>query len=340
MKIVIRVLLGLLVLVVVSSGSALAWVWFEDRPVDGSMTKRFQIPAGETLTITAQRLSDNHFVRNPWLFRWLYRVWQGDGSVPSGTFSVPGGLTSWDLAVYFRHDKPLQIRVTVPEGWTAQKIARLLEEKQVVSANDFMNVVHHPSMLGPLGNGLDSLEGRLYPDTYLFPVETPAEEVARIFVQTFDEKTSGWASKFSPDEMRKKLILASIVEREYRAPEEAPVIASVFSNRLDKRIALGSCATIEYILTEILGRPHPQRIFFVHTQIPSPYNTYLNRGLPPGPISNPGMTALKAVFEPAETNYLYFVLADAAKGTHTFSSNWSQHEKAREAYLTTFVTKS
>jgi UPF0755 protein len=121
--------------------------------------------------------------------------------------------------------------------------------------------------------------------------------------------------------------------------DEAPIIASVFLNRLAKRIALGSCATIEYILTEIQGRPHPHRIFFVHTQIPSPYNTYLNRGLPPGAISNPGLTALKAAFEPARTDYLYFVVADPAKGSHTFSARWSQHEAAKAAYLSSFVTK-
>jgi UPF0755 protein len=338
MKIVFRVLLGLFALVLLVAAGTLTWAWSEDRPVDGAITKKFRIPNGEPLAVTAQRLSDEHLIRNSLVFRWLYQVWQG-GSFPSGTFSVPPGMSSRETAAYFRHAKPLQIRITVPEGWTASKIARLLEEKQVVSAKDFLAVVNHPSMVGTLGQGLDSLEGRLFPDTYLFPLETPAEEVARTFLQTFADRTAAWSTRYPPEEMEKRIILASIVEREYRAPEEAPLIASVFSNRLAKGIALGSCATIEYILTEVQGKPHPKRIFFVHTQIPSSYNTYLNRGLPPGPIANPGLTALKAAFEPAETDYLYFVVADAAKGTHIFSSNWSEHEKAREAYLTTFVTK-
>ena len=339
MKPFVRILLGVLVFLGVAMGGALAWAWSEDRPVDGSVSKRFKIPSGESLSVTAQRLADEHFIRNALLFRWFYRLWEGDGSFPSGTFSVPGGMTLREAAVYFRHAQPLQIRVTIPEGWTATKVARLLEEKQVVLAKDFMDVVTHPEILGGLGDGLDTLEGRLFPDTYLFPVGTPPVEVARTLVQTFADRTSVWNSQFSRQEMARRIVLASIVEREYRSPEEAPLIASVFANRLEKGIALGSCATIEYILTEILGRPHPKRIFFVHTQIPSAYNTYLNRGLPPGPIANPGMTALKAAFEPAQTNYLYFVVSDETKGTHTFSANWSQHEKARESYLATFVSK-
>jgi len=331
--------MGLLGFIILAGAGTLGWAWYEDRPAERSMPHQFHIAPGEPLTLTSQRLADEHLVRNPLVFRWLYQVWQGDGTFPSGTFSVPGGMTARDAAVFFRHAQPLQVKVTIPEGWTATKIARLLEEKQIVSASDFMAVVLHPEVLGPLGQGLGSLEGRLFPDTYLFPLATPAVDVARALAQTFKDRTSLWVSRFSAQEWDRRIVLASIVEREYRAPEEAPLIASVFANRLEKGIALGSCATIEYILTEILGRPHPKRIFFVHTEIPSPYNTYLNKGLPPGPIANPGMTALRAAFEPAATDYLYFVVADAAKGTHTFSSNYSQHEKAREAYLASFVTK-
>jgi UPF0755 protein len=227
----------------------------------------------------------------------------------------------------------------VPEGWTSSKIARLLEEKNVVSAKEFLEVVHHPEELGSLGDGLTTLDGRLFPETYLFALETPAVDVARTFLQTFQKRTVAWSNRFSPEACEAKIVLASIVEREYRAPSEAPLIASVFSNRLAQGIPLGSCATIEYILTEVMGRPHPHRIFFVHTEIPSPYNTYLNKGLPPTAIANPGLTALKAAFEPAVSNYLYFVVADATQGTHTFSSNFASHQKAREAYLNSFVTK-
>ncbi len=314
------------------------WLSVQNAPAAASATKRFQIPEGEVLSVTAERLAAQRLIRDSHLFRWIYQLRKGDGSFPSGTFEVPGGLSAWDAAGFFRSARPLDVRVTVAEGLTSTKIARLLEDAGVVKAKDFLDVVSHPQKLGALGQGLTTLEGRLFPDTYRFPVDSRAEDIAAIFVSTFQTRTAAW-SRLSSEDFQKALVLASIVEREYRVTDEAPLIASVFLNRLEKRIALGSCATIEYILTEIQGRPHPHRIFFVHTQIPSPYNTYLNRGLPPGPIANPGFTALKAAFEPAKTNYLYFVVADPAKGTHTFSASWSQHEAAKAAYLSSFVTK-
>ena len=329
----------LLSILLTSTGAILVWAWTEDRPADASQTKLFRIPPGEPLALTAQRLSHENLIRNALVFRWLFQFWQGDGTFPSGTFEVPGNLTAREAAVFFRNAQPIQIKITVPEGWTSSKIARLLEEKNIVGAQDFLEVVHNPSALGSIATGLTTLEGRLFPDTYRFSLETPALEVARTFLQTFRLRTESWVNRYSAEEFQLKVILASIVEREYRVTDEAPLVASVFANRLSRGIPLGSCATIEYILTEIQGRPHPKRIFFVHTEIPSPFNTYLNKGLPPAAIANPGLTALKAVFEPRESDYLYFVVADPNRGTHTFSSRYTQHQKAREAYLATFVTK-
>jgi UPF0755 protein len=339
MKLLVRILLGLLVAAVLASGGVLTWAWLEDRPAEGSTAARFRIVPGEPLSVTAQHLAEGRLVRNAGVFRWLYQVTEGDGGFPSGTFAVPGGMSAREAVQWFRHAQPLQVKVTVPEGWTASKIARLLQEKEVVSAEDFLAAVRHPESLGALGAGLSTLDGRLFPDTYQFPVASSAADVVRTFVQTFRDRTSGWSKNLSAETFAQRLVLASIVEREYRAPAEAPIIASVFLNRLDKGIALGSCATIEYILTEIQGRPHPKRILFVDTEVPSPFNTYTNKGLPPAPIANPGLVALKAVFEPAVSDYLYFVVKDPVAGTHTFSSLYSQHEKARSAYLSSFVTK-
>lgn len=319
--------------------AGLVWAWTENAPIAGIPEQVFRIPPGEPLSQTAQRLADGQLIRNPLLFRLAFQWLQGEGGFPSGTFSVPGGMTTEQAVRFFQSAQPLQIKVTVPEGWTATKIALLLEEKNVVNAREFLEVVRDPSRLGAIARGLSTLDGRLFPDTYLFPLDMSAVGVARIFLQTFQQRTAAWEGRVSPRQWEQNIVLASIVEREYRTPSEAPLMASVFVNRLEKGIPLGSCATIEFILTELMGRPHPKRIFFVHTEIPSPYNTYLNKGLPPTAISNPGMTALKATFEPVESNYLYFVVDDPVEGTHTFSSNYASHQKAREAYLDSFVTK-
>jgi UPF0755 protein len=103
---------------------------------------------------------------------------------------------------------------------------------------------------------------------------------------------------------------------------------------------LESCATLVYILTEIQGRPHPKRIFWVYTEIESPYNSYRNKGLPPAPIASPSRVALEAAFNPAQTNHLFFVVKDPSLGSHTFTSNFDDHSSASEAYLNNFVVKS
>jgi UPF0755 protein len=128
------------------------------------------------------------------------------------------------------------------------------------------------------------------------------------------------------------VILASIVEREYRLDEEAPLMAGVFKNRLDIGMALQSCATVEYVITEIQGKPHPEVLSTRDTEIRDPYNTYIRPGLPPGPIASPGMIALKAAFNPTKSDYLYFRLVEADSGRHYFSRTLDDHIKAGRLY--------
>ena len=137
----------------------------------------------------------------------------------------------------------------------------------------------------------------------------------------------------SPGELNNRVIIASIVEREYRIPEEAAIMAGVFFNRLRIGMALQSCATVEYVITEILGLPHPTRIFNRDLEIRNPYNTYMYPGLPPGPISWPGEIALRAAFNPAETNYLYFRLIELSTGRHHFSRTLDDHIRAGALYV-------
>jgi len=134
-------------------------------------------------------------------------------------------------------------------------------------------------------------------------------------------------------ELNRRIIIASIVEREYRVPEEAAVMAGVFYNRLDIGMALQSCATVEYVITEIQGRPHPEQLFNRDLEIRDPYNTYIRPGLPPGPISAPGETALKAAFIPESTEYLYFRLIDTGAGRHYFSRTLDDHIRAGALYV-------
>jgi UPF0755 protein len=141
------------------------------------------------------------------------------------------------------------------------------------------------------------------------------------------------ALSLSPEELNRRVILASIVEREYRVDEEAPLMAGVFFNRLEIGMALQSCATVEYVITEIQGRPHPRVLYDRDTEIQDPYNTYNRPGLPPGPIAAPGMAALRAAFNPAPSDYLYFRLVNPDEGRHYFSKTFDEHIRAGALYL-------
>ena len=304
------------------------WIWSENRAVEGKGTVRVVISAGEALGQTARNLESGGLLRSAALFKLIEYLDGGSLHFPQGTFEVPLGLTVLELTHWFKEANPVQVKVTLPEGWTSRQIARLLEEAEIVPTADFLQEVSEKSA-----------EGTLFPDTYLFPLHVTARDVVHRMQENYFQKTRALAQGMEPGAVKRNLVMASIIEKEYRLPQEAAIISSVFWNRLERGIPLGSCATIEYILTEIQGRPHPKRIFFVHTTIPSPFNTYLNKGLPPQPICNPGLTALRAAFHPATTKFLYFVVADPVRGSHTFSSSYVDHEKARELYFDTFVSK-
>ncbi|MDR3193035.1 MAG: endolytic transglycosylase MltG, partial [Treponema sp.] len=185
----------------------------------------------------------------------------------------------------------------------------------------------------------ETMEGYLFPDTYLFPRDYPAGRVIRTMADNFFLRlavlsgTGGPPAELPAAELYKGVILASIVEREYRVDDEAPLMAGVFYNRLGIGMALQSCATVEYVITEIQGKPHPETLYTRDTEIRDPYNTYTRPGLPPGPICSPGTTALNAVFNPASSDFLYFRLIDPAAGRHYFSRTLDDHIRAGVFYL-------
>jgi UPF0755 protein len=201
---------------------------------------------------------------------------------------------------------------------------------------EFRQAARSQELLAELGIPAKSVEGYLFPDTYFFPPEFPPTLVIEAMVENFMSKVR----QVAPDvdtwdrrELHDHVILASIVEREYRVAEEAPLIASVFKNRLQYNIGLESCATIAFIITEEQGKPHPLFITREDLGIDSEYNTYKWAGLPPGPISNPGLVALAATFDTPETDFYYFLLKDEARGTHYFSGDLDQHNLAKSFYL-------
>lgn len=250
-------------------------------------------------------------------------------SLKAGMYKVSAGMKTSNILQTIASGKQEYIRVLIPEGLSLSKTATYLQEAGVTSAIEFINAAKNTSVLSEYGLPGKSAVGFLFPDTYFFSYNMPPEDIVKVMIDNFFKKIQKIDNvPINSTALFEKVILASIIEREYRVTKEAPLISSVFVNRLQIGMGLQSCATIEYILTEIQQKPHPSKLTLDDLSIPSDYNTYLWAGLPPGPISNPGFIALSAAFTPADTHYLYFRLTDSEEGSHSFSYSLDEHVQA------------
>jgi UPF0755 protein len=302
--------------------------YYFNRPVDrAAEATMYTVPKGASAVAIAADLASKGFIRSP-RFAYLYARFFGL-TLKAGTYKISASMGASSILRYIHDGKQEYIRVTVPEGLSLSKTARHLEAAGVVNAEAFIAAAEDRALLGKYRITGKTAEGYLFPDTYFFSYENDAASVVETMIDNFFRKVAAIPGAPSdPEEMHKKVILASIVEREYRVDAEAPLIASVFENRLKINMGLQSCATIEYIITEIEKKPHPTRLMLTDLAIPNDYNTYKWAGLPPGPISSPGTVALGAAFKPADTHYLYFRLTDPDAGTHTFTRTLDQHVEA------------
>lgn len=305
-----------------------------DRPVAKSgEAELFTVSRGSSVLAITAALEKQSLVRSSFFASVLTRL--RNYSLKAGTYRISPRLRTTAILELIHEGKQETLRITVPEGLTITKTARLLEDAGVVSRHEFEQSSRNPELLARFGIPAGSAEGFLFPDTYTFHYGVDADDIVATMLSTFFRKTAELENlPESREKLFEKVILASIVEREYRVAREAPLIASVFSNRLKIGMGLQSCSTVEYIITEIQGKPHPERLLAEDLEIPSDYNTYLWAGLPPGPIANPGLTALTAVLDPPGSPYLYFRLTDPVQGTHVFTRSLDEHVDAgRKLYL-------
>ncbi len=294
-----------------------------------------KIPRGVGMKSVGQNLYENKMIKSSLMFYVYSRITKP--SIKAGVYNIDNSLSVKEIISVLETGKQAQIVVSIPEGLTMRRIGEILEKKEVVLKDDFLAACKNQDLLKKYNfENIESFEGFLFPDTYYFTPSMNADDVVSIMVDNFFAKTSTIENFETLDTERLYYVLrlASIVEREYRVKEEAPLIASVFSNRLRRTIGLYSCATVEYIITEIEGRPHPDVITYKDLKIESPYNTYIHAGLPPTPISNPGLVALSAATNPPKTSYYFFRLVDAQKGTHYFSSDFDEHTEMGKSLST------
>jgi UPF0755 protein len=281
-----------------------------------------------------QRLQEAGIIKN-WYF-WYLLSYLDNEHIKAGVYSLKIPASQLEIRSVLVSGRQLMVRVTIPEGVSLKKTAAILEGAGICEAPAFLAAAEDREILDAYRVPGATMEGYLYPDTYFFTPEFPASRVVRTMADTFFRRLGELlpsALSLDPEELNRRVIIASIVEREYRVDDEAPLMAGVFYNRLRIGMALQSCATVEYVITEIQGRTHPERLYDRDTGIRNPYNTYIRPGLPPGPISAPGAVALNAAFNPVSSDYLYFRLVDPAEGRHYFSRTLDAHIRAGVFYL-------
>ena len=292
----------------------------------------FEIPTGKSFRYIAEQLEKQGVVSSAFNFRILAKLTHQDAKVKMGEYALNRSMTPGEVLSVLVSGKSILYPITFPEGANIYEMAAALEAKNIYKAQEFLNAVHDKALIKELlGIEVSSLEGYLFPETYNVTRYTPLKEFISSMVQGFktayseaesQAKTQGLAATMPRHEM---VILASMVEKETGAPEERPMIASVFYNRFKKNMRLQSDPTIIYGIWVDTGayKKNITRDDILH---PTRYNTYTVPKLPFGPIANPGRESLNAVMKPAHTEYLYFVSHN--DGTHAFSKTYEEHNKA------------
>lgn len=328
-KLLIACLVVFLVIVLLGVGAIATWWFVSKTPVArdevSAVSYKLEVPVGMGIKAVASELEEQGIIRSKTVFYLLAR--RESLQLKAGVYPLLSSMDTSEIFSILESGRQENLVVSIPEGLTLSKIASLLEENDVISAQEFLTVTRNPVLLAEYEIPAPSFEGYLFPDTYYFSPGMDGESVLRMLVDNFCRKISqiGGLADLSADELFDVVRLASIVEREYQVESEAPLIASVFKNRLEKNIGLYSCATIVYIITEIEGRPHPEIVTNKDLKLNSPYNTYMWSGLPPGPISNPGFVALDAVAHAPDTPYYYFRVTGKGDGSHHFSEDFQEH---------------
>ena len=325
-----KILAALILLILIAAAAAGGYVWYSIEkpygtiPADGLYV---DIPHGASRRAVAHILKNAGVIRNSFAFE-LYARRHPKRMLQAGEYAFDHALSGkevfWKLANGQVYEHPFTVR----EGETIYDIARDLEDAKYMSADDFLRAAEDPSEIKDLFPEARTLEGFLFPATYNLPKHATAQELTGMMVRKFREALANVMPNEDPATVPSVSIgsvvtLASLVERETPKPDERPLVAGVFTNRLTKNIPLQCDPTVIYALqmddeykgTLTLRDLHPN----------SPYNTYRNKGLPPGPIGNPGEVALRAALHPAETTYLYFVAN--TQGGHFFASTLAEHNE-------------
>ena len=302
-----------------------------NTPVSGQFKEQsFVIEKGESLKEIGEHLEKEGLINQDYWFKFyvLGKGWAG--RLQAGEYTLSPSMSILEIAENLAGGKTVSdISITIPEGFTLKQIDSRLTQVGLIDKGGLLNFNQKEFLILNSQFSISNLEGFLFPDTYKFRKDNSLEEIIRKILNNFDKKLSE-DLRAEIQKQRKNIFeiitLASIVQNEALTNEEMPVIAGVFSNRLTIGLPLQSDATINYITGKNLRQPSIK-----DTEVNSLYNTYLHKGLPPGPISNPGLDAIKAAIYPQKTDYFYFL--HPLNGPTVFSKTLKEHNSNKAKYL-------
>lgn len=340
--------LGLLLITLAVCGSIIAFsksFEYSFNMIDENNTrptiknvKQLNVTIDESSTIkeVAKLLHENDFIGNTLWFELEGKLYHSKDQLIPGDYQISNNMTNVQILKLLTTPTKEEntIRFTIPEGFTVLQIANRLEDKDIVSKDDFLNAVSNHtydySFLKNIPEGTKyPLEGYLFPDTYIVQKGVTAEEIVMMMLSRFEEITSRYTQYLygSSYTLHDIVSIASIIEQEAKLDEERPIISGVIYNRLKDDMNLQMCSTVQYALDI-----RKKALSLDDLKVDSPYNTYLNTGLPIGPICSPGESSLHAAFMPEENDYYFFVLKDVNEGSHAFSSTANEHLAYKNKY--------
>ncbi|VAX18987.1 FIG004453: protein YceG like [hydrothermal vent metagenome] len=320
-------LIGVLILIAMS-GSGLLLNNALTRPNGGAGLVVVEIAPGASTRAVSKKLFKAGVISSPALFEIETRFRGKKGVIRAGEFSLPRNISIRQVALRLARGGTVLHRVTIPEGLTIDETGDALEKAGIVGADEFKAALLIYSEKPPRQIPSKSLEGYLFPETYYFRKGVSAKEVIKTMVSEFYRQAPSvlpGSVMSDPDKLHRIITLASIIEKETGVDAERKLISSVFTNRLKKGMLLQSDPTVIYALPYFDGNLHKKDMKY-----DSPYNTYLHKGLPPGPIANPGLASIDAARRPLKEHYLYFVSKN--NGEHHFSKTLKEHNRAVMIY--------
>ena len=293
----------------------------------GTGEARVVVPRGASLRVAADSLEKAGVIQNATAFRIYASLRGSDRAIRAGTYLFKRGRSWGEVLADLEGGRALERSITIPEGWGLRQIVPQLARVLGAPIDSVQAAVRDTALLRALDIPTATLEGYLFPDTYVFPEGATPRQAVRVMVARFEKVWQPeWNAQLQKQAMSRNdvMSLAAIVEKEARRPEERPVIAAVYLNRLRAGMRLQADPTVQYAIGQ-----HVSRVLYKHLEIDSPYNTYRYAGLPPGPIASPGKPAIVASLFPANVPYRFFVAYP--DGHHEFTRSFAEHSVAVRA---------